>query len=142
MYADSDRNARSHRTRRGNILIDMLLSLWIVTLFLPMIPTVVRFLSRQDWVMRSAQNQIQLQQLRRLLLSSGSIEVHGDQLTFDAEGQTRRLVQNGSWLLVQPGTWIFFDQVESVRFEQRQSQIWMHLTGERGEWEAIVGDAG
>lgn len=80
--------------------------------------------------------------LRRLLLSSGSIEVHDDQLTFDAEGQTRRLVQNGSWLLVQPGTWIFFDQVESVRFEQRQSQIWMHLTGERGEWEAIVGDAG
>ena len=142
MHADSDRNARSCRTRRGNILIDLLLSLWIVTLFLPMIPTVVRFLSRQDWVMRSAQDQIQLQQLRRLLLGSGSIEVHDDQLTFDAEGQTRRLVQNGSWLLVQPGTWIFFDQVESVRFEQRQSQIWMHLPGERGEWEAIVGDAG
>lgn len=41
MHADSDRNARSYRTRRGNILIDLLLSLWIVTLFLPMIPTLV-----------------------------------------------------------------------------------------------------
>ena len=92
--------------------------------------------------MRSAQDQIQLQQLRRLLLGSGSIEVHDDHLTFDAEGQTRRLVQNGNWLLVQPGTWIFFDQVDSVRVEQRHSPIWMHLTGERGEWEAIVGDAG
>ena len=92
--------------------------------------------------MRSAQDQIQLQQLRRLLLSSGEIEVSRDQLTFYAEGQNRRLVQSGNWLLVQPGTWILFDQVETVWFDQRQSQIWMHLVSMDGEWEAVVGDAG
>ena len=142
MHAASNRNERPCRTSGGNILIDLLLGLWIVTLFLPMIPTLVRLLARQDWLMRSAQDQIQLQQLRRLLLSSGEIEVSRDQLTFYAEGQNRRLVQSGNWLLVQPGTGIFFDQVETVWFDQRQSQIWMHLVSMDGEWEAVVGDAG
>ena len=91
--------------------------------------------------MRSAQDQIQLQQLRRLLLGSEQIAVSPDQLAFYAEGQNRRLVQSGNWLLVQPGTWIFFDQVISVQFEQRQDQIWMRLVSETGEWEAIIGDA-
>ena len=91
--------------------------------------------------MRSDQDQIQLQQLRRLLLGSEQIEVSRDKLTFYAEGQNRRLVQSGNWLLAQPGTWIFFDQVISVQFELRQDQIWMRLVSETGEWEAIIGDA-
>ncbi|MCH1940627.1 hypothetical protein [Holdemania massiliensis] len=142
MHAASSRNARSASSARaGSILIDLLLSLWIIALFLPLIPVIVNLLSRQDWLMRSAQDQIQLQQLRRLLLGSEQIEVSHDQLAFYAEGQNRRLVQSGNWLLVQPGTWIFFDQVISVQFEQRQDQIWMRLVSETGEWEAIVGDA-
>ncbi|MFQ8583070.1 MAG: hypothetical protein ACLSA6_11370 [Holdemania massiliensis] len=69
MHAASSRNARSASSiRAGSILIDLLLSLWIIALFLPLIPVIVNLLSRQDWLMRSAQDQIQLQQLRRLLL--------------------------------------------------------------------------
>ena len=143
MHANSDRNARSRgAARSGSILIDLLLGLWIVTLFLPLIPAMVSLLSRQDWLMRSAQDQIQLEQLRRLLLAGGPVEVGADQLSFYAEGQSRRLVQNGNWLLVQPGTWIFFDQVEAVHFQRRQSQIWMRLTSGGREWEAVIGDAG
>lgn len=71
--------------------------------------------------MRSAQDQIQLQQLRRLLLGSEQIDVSHDQLAFYAEGQNRRLVQSGNWLLVQPGTWIF--SIRSSRFSLNSGRI-------------------
>lgn len=127
------------RRRRGNILISMLLGLFGAILALSLMISVFKLITRQDFMMRQLQDQLQLRQLRRLLLRSQDLQVLNDQLTFKDQGEVRQLRISREWLLIQPGTWILADEVQSVRFWQDQHAVWIELDTRHGTVSEVIG---
>ncbi len=131
--------AQRHPARRGSILIQLLLAMILCSALVMLMLPLFQLLLRQDFLMRSTQDEIQLRQLRQVLMRSEQITVHPHALSFVLDQQERELCQSGQWLLIRPGTWILFDEVEEVSFHQEGNCIVMTLQTRHGEVRREIG---
>ena len=126
------------RNRTGSILMDMLLTLVIVSFFMPMALSVFIIFSKIERFPYEVQDQIAFVQLRRFLNGCRILSVDDKELTCENDKiwSLRASSQN---LYLSDGTIIVLQQIDDMYFEVVNQMIWLYYE-RNGVWkEALIG---
>lgn len=119
-------------------LIRNLLGLLITITLLPICISAFRFSSDLTFNYDEINDEIALMQLREILLITYDMNMDANQLSFRYKNKdfTLRLVNNK--LLLQPGTQIFINDIDYLRFENKNSCIYVIYERDNKEYERIL----
>ena len=113
------------RNKTGSILMDMLLTLVIVSLFMPIALSSFNIFSQVERFPFEVQDQIALVQLRRFLNGCRILSVDDKELTCENDKiwSLRASSQN---LYLSDGTIIVLQQIDDMYFEVVNQMIWLY----------------
>ncbi|MBR2067324.1 MAG: hypothetical protein IJ875_03580 [Solobacterium sp.] len=127
-----DRRISKNRNtkKRGSILVEIILSLWIVLLFIAIPIEATNLLQRNLQFEQNVQDEISLLQLKRILLLSYDIHVEKDYLTFIYEERECILSLINQKLILQPGTYILLIDIDAISFSTNNNMIFISFERE------------
>ena len=130
-------SACRRNARNGSIMIEMMLSLLVVSLFFPLMIQLTKLVMNSERFPVELQDQIGLAQLRRFYNSCRITTVMSDELICETDKPWHlRTSENNLYLT--DGTIIVLADVSEVFFEKRGREIWM-LYQRRNQWkEALI----
>lgn len=108
-----------HRLRgnSGIAMMELILSLMICLLLLPAVLLALTALNEAIQFDQSVQDEIAIQQLRRILSLSYDVTVYEDCIAFRYQGETRWInLKNGN-LIMQEGTVMFLTDLDDVSYQ-------------------------
>lgn len=114
-----------YRGNAGYAMVEFLLSLLIVLMLVPSILLCLSCMDRALAFQESVQDEIAIQQLRRVLVLSYDVEVNGNSLSFRYQGKERQLNYIHDKLMIQPGTWIFLTELDECNLYQENDIIYV-----------------
>ena len=126
------------RNRTGSILMDMLLTLVIVSLFLPVVLSAFHIYFKIERFPYEVQDQIAFVQLRRFLNGCRIISVDENELSCENDRlwHLRASAQN---LYLSDGTIIVLQQIDDMYFDAVNQMIWLYYE-RNGLWKgALIG---
>ena len=127
------------RNRTGSILMDMLLTLMVVSLFMPIALSAFTIFSKVERFPYEVQDQIAFVQLRRFLNGCRIVTVDDRELICENDKlwHLRASAQN---LYLSDGTIIVLQQIDDMFFEVVNQMIWLFYERD-GVWkEALIGN--
>lgn len=113
------------RRRHGYIMMELILSVLIVLMLVPVILLSISSLSTSLSFEQTVQDEIAIQQLRRILALSYDLEVEGNGLTFRYQGKQRNLCFVNQKLVIQPGTWIFLTELDDLAILESSELVYL-----------------
>ncbi|MEE8807317.1 MAG: hypothetical protein SOI44_02730 [Lactimicrobium sp.] len=114
----------------GFALSDVLITILISVMLLPVVTACLWILPHLTAFDEGIQDEIALQQLRRILMLSYDLECQGDTLTFQYQGRDCQLVLRNNRMILQPGTQIFLNEIENMYFSQEQEAVYVYYQRE------------
>ena len=127
-------NRRGNKT--GSILMDMLLTLVIVSLFMPIALSSFKIFSQVERFPFEIQDQIALVQLRRFLNGCHIVSVDEKELICE-NNKTWHLRASAQNLYLSDGTIIVLQKIDDMYFEVVHQMVWLHY--ERNEiWKEVL----
>ncbi|MBW9212403.1 MULTISPECIES: competence type IV pilus minor pilin ComGF [Terrabacteria group] len=112
------------RNQRGSLIIDVLLSIFILVSLVSIIPSFLKTQRRGETYILW-QDEISLAQLRRELLLAKDISIENNQLHYRIGKEEKVLSMVNKKLILQPGTQIFLENLEDISFEESQKKIYL-----------------
>lgn len=129
---------RMRRRTDGYVLIEVLLTLMTVVMMLPVTVLCIGLVHDLLPFRQTAQDEIALAQLRRILMISYDCEIQGDELYFEYRNEEYSLSLVNNRLIIQPGTQIFLTEIESASFVQKGDVIYVVFEREGDQREAAI----
>ena len=125
------------RRKRGYMMIQLLLSLLILVVMLPLETAAVRVLLRHNYFTEAMQDEIGLAQMRRVLNICYDKQFDENRLSCVYHGEAIEFYCTENHLIAGPGTWIFLARVDEVRFFEEGSRIMMEYQ-RQNQWQRVV----
>ncbi len=110
----------------GFALGDVLMTILISVMLLPAVTACLWILPQLTAFDESIQDEIALQQLRRILMLSYDLECRNDTLYFQYQGRDCQLVLRNHRMILQPGTQIFLNDIDALSFGMEQEVIYVY----------------
>ena len=130
-------SACRRRGRNGSVMIQMMITMLIVSLFFPLMIQMTKIVMKSDRFPVEIQDQIALAQLRRFMNSCKITAVLSDELICETD-RPWHLRTSANNLYLSDGTIIVLSDVSEVFFEKRDREIWM-LYQRKNQWkEALI----
>lgn len=107
------------------ILIDLLLTIMITLLLIPVVLVSLQILTGTLHFEENVQDMIASYQLRRILLLAYDKEANGQMLSFTYQNKDMTLSQVNENIIIQPGTQIMYANVENTRICQIGNVIYL-----------------
>lgn len=128
------------RRHAGYALIEVLLTLIILTAMLPITLVCIQPFEQMLKFNQEIQDQIALSQLRRILMLSYQVSCSDSEInfTYHQHPQTVSLINNH--LVISPGTQIFMTEIDGVMFFEKGKFIYIAYTRNQKEYEKILGE--
>lgn len=127
------------RCRRGFILADLLLSLSVLMILLPITLLAVRTVSASLSFDEEVQDEIALAQMRRIILLSYDAETSGGDLRITYQGDEMRFTFLHERVILQPGTQIFISQIDSASFHNEGGILYLRYERKGKTYDKAVG---
>ncbi len=119
--------------------MNLLLSVVIVSLFMPLVFSVFNVFSKVERFPYEVQDQIALVQLRRFLNGCRVVSVNDRELTCEND-KVWHLKASSQNLYLSDGTIIVLHQIDDLYFEVNNRMIWLYYV-RNGVWkEALIGE--
>lgn len=122
----------------GFTLMEMLISLLIATILLPISITSIKLCKEGLTFETEKQDSIALIQLRRILSLSHDFKVEGNTLTFTYHEEEMTLRKTNGNILLKPGTQFYFMNVDEIEFFENNGCIWTTYAREETENTALL----
>ena len=126
------------RNKTGSILMDMLLTLVIVSFFIPIALSSFNIFSQVERFPFEVQDQIALMQLRRFLNGCHIVSVDKKELICEND-KTWYLRASAQNLYLGDGTIIVLQQIDDMYFEVVHQKIWLLYKRDEFWKEALIG---
>lgn len=128
------------RRHAGYALIEVLLTLIILTAMLPITLVCIQPFEQMLKFNQEIQDQIALSQLRRILMLSYQVSCNNLEInfTYHQHPQTVSLINNH--LVISPGTQIFLTEIDSAIFFEKGKFIYIAYTRNKKEYEKILSE--
>ncbi len=131
----------SSNRRRGFILEQFLLTLLVISLFLPLEITLLRLVSKHDFFNQAMQDEIALAQLRRVMNLCYDKNIEHNQVTCRYQEENINVLANENYLYITPGTWIFLVAIEDVYFYEENQLLMMFFSRDKVNRTVVLSDA-
>lgn len=126
------------RKKDGFILEHLLISIFIITLFLPISLQAVE-LMKQNLIQHSMiQDILSINQIREILMFSYQIDVHNSHLTFRYQNEIRVLEQVGDKLIMKKGTVIYLTKLDDLHFFQEDQMIFLSYRRDKKMYQKVL----
>lgn len=126
------------RMRRGFAIIEVLISLLVITAMIPVTIVCIRPFTTIAYFDEEIQDQIALSQLRRILLLSYDIECSPDEVDFEYQLKKRKLSFKNDHVVISDGTQIFFSCVDDAAFYQENQCVYIRYTRKNRTYEKVL----
>lgn len=133
-----ERLSDMHRNRHGFIVMDYLLSLFIVALMCPLMVVSISLLLKQKTDIQTVQDEVAIAQLQRILLLSDDYAVSENEITFVNQNRQMYASLVNHNLIIQPGTQMFLIDVDSVSFIEENGLIKCRYARKNKEYERVL----
>lgn len=124
---------------RGVILIDLLLSMMIMVLLVPVVILCLGSLQGTADFSEEVQDTIAEAQIRHILMIAENKEMQGDTLQFTYQNKEMRLSFVNDHMILQPGTQIFFSATDSGTITVRNHLLYAVYIRNGKTYEKIIG---
>lgn len=113
------------RNRRGAILIDLLITICIVMILIPVTMACISSMKDANRFDPLLQDEIALFQLRKRLILAYDIQYQQKEIRYVYQGREERLSKVNQNLIVQPGTLIFLSQIDDCCFKEENGAVFV-----------------
>lgn len=113
------------RNRRGAILIDLLITICIVMILIPVTMACISSMKDANRFDPLLQDEIALFQLRKRLILAYDIQYQQNEIRYMYQGREERLSKVNQNLIVQPGTLIFLSQIDDCFFKEENGAVFV-----------------
>lgn len=112
------------KSYKGSLVMEALLSLWVIILWLSLLSMSLRLLSFKPNY-RYWQDEVSLRQLKRELLLAKDFVIENHQLKYRIGKEEKQLSLIQEKLILQPGTQIFLEQIDSLSFAKEGQRLYL-----------------
>ena len=126
------------RRRAGFALIEVLLSMMVLTAMIPITVLCIQPFGSMLQFDQEIQDQIALSQLRRILMLSYNVSCRSDEIDFVYQQQPRCVSLVNDHLVLSPGTQIFMTEIDHVTFLEEGKFIYIVYMRNQKEYEKIL----
>ena len=130
----------SRRYRNGVVNIEIIISLVIILMLLPILYQSFFLMTKIDLTDEIIQDEIATYQIRRKLLLSDNFSINNNDLFFDNNGNRWHLYLNNNHLLLSPGSQIIYNDIEKVSFEKNGNVIYVTYVRNKKNITRIIGN--
>jgi len=130
----------SRRYRNGVVNIEIIISLVIILMLLPILYQSFLLMTKIDLTDEIIQDEIATYQIRRKLLLSDNFSINNNDLFFDNNGNRWHLYLNNNHLLLSPGSQIIYNDIEKVSFEKNGNVIYVTYVRNKKNITRIIGN--
>lgn len=113
------------RNSRGIILTDLLLTILIVSMLIPIAMICISVLPGSLQFNEEVQDEIALAQLRHILLCAYDMKIEATEIAFSYREKEMHLSLVNDHMILQPGTQIFLSDIDSTAFEMEENLIYV-----------------
>lgn len=122
----------------GIIMIDYLLSLFIVAVMCPLMVASIALINNRKQDAQAVQDEIAIAQLQRILIISEGYKIQGNELSFMNQNRAMYLRKVNGNLIIQPGTQIILVNIDDVSFKEEGNLITCTYSRKGKEYERVL----
>jgi hypothetical protein len=129
----------SRRYNRGVISIEILISLSITLMLLPVVYQSLYLITKIKMFDEVIQDEIATYQLRRKLLVAENFDISKEDLYFDCDGNRWHLYLNNNHLLLTPGSQFVYNDIDDINFSVNNNLLTVSYTRSNYLEKRIIG---